>query len=192
MPIEASATDNFPNLMIILLAGMGAYIGAYLNQRGKLRAIHEKLATMTRQQADIAESARVRWSKRSEVIAGVYGKLVSAIRAFRCYLSPATSSTDESIKELVESAKDFDEYFATTALFLPADVEAEIRWIADEFLKAYSHTTIFLPREGDTDRDAARLHNEWKAKEFSRVQDNGDIGRAVATVSKKLRRLVED
>ena len=72
------ATNVIGWILTVLGAGVAAGIGGYMGKRGERRAIKETLDNIEGRAADLTEAARIRWSKRSEVFAILYGRLIMA------------------------------------------------------------------------------------------------------------------
>lgn len=185
-------------ILTVLSAGAAAYFGAYLRTRGERFAIMETLDKVERRTADIGEAARIRWSKRAEVCATLYGRLIVATREFRNYLSPSTNSTNEAVELLRGRALEFDEYFAANALFLPKEIKEQLQEIADQLLKVFRRTTLLRPPDleaGEREpagRDEMRTaHYTQKMKALERFKADGDLTKMVSEVEDKLRSALE-
>lgn len=187
-------------ILTVLCAGVAAYLGSYLGKRAERRAIKETLESIEGRAADLTEAARIRWSKRSEVFATLYGRLIMAKREFRNYLSSGTISTDDAVEQLRARAKAFDDYFAENALFLPKGIKEQVQVIADQFVKVHNTTTALRPPkaelESTDDEPPAQAerrtrHYRMKAKALERFQDDGDLGKMISEIEDKLRSALE-
>jgi len=187
-------------IVTVVSAGAAAYFGAYLRTRAERRAIEETLDKVERRAADINEAARVRWSKRSEICATLYGRLIMAKREFRNYLSSCTTSTDDAVEQLRASAKAFDDHFAENALFLPKEIKEQVQAIADQFAKVFNVNTLLRPAKAElesTDHEPAgqaeirTTHYKLKSKALERFQDDGDLSKMISEVEDKLRSALE-
>lgn len=187
-------------IAIPVSAGVAAYFGAYLRTRGERRAIEETLNKVERRAADISEAARTRWSRRSEVCATLYGRLMMAKREFRCYLSSGTTSTDDAVEQLCARARAFDDYFAENALFLPKEIKAQLQAIADQFARVFHLTTVLRPTNAElesTDSESAGQsetrvdHYRLKSEAAERFQDDGDLSKMILEVEDGLRSALE-
>lgn len=174
----------------VIAAGLAAYFGAYLGKRAERRAIEETLDKVERRAADISEGARIRWSRRSEVCATLYGRLIKATREFRNYLSRNTTSTDAAVEQLCIRAKAFDDYFAENALFLPPDIKSHVQAVADQFVKVFNMTTILRPTDmGDihSDPETRRVHYNTKEKCLERFKEDGELTKMISEIEDELR-----
>jgi len=175
-------------------AGCAAYFGSYLQTRGERKAIQKTLNEVERRAADISEAARERWSRRSEVCASVYGKLILARREFQFYM--AGGSTDEAVESLTKRAQDFDEYFAANALFLPIEVKESLQEVNREFAGMFNVSTMMRPvipvlEAGQTEPtnqvDIRRQHYGMKRKYAEALKDDGELGTKINQIENDLR-----
>ena len=182
-------------ILTIVCAGLGAYFGTYLKTRGERRAIMDTLNQVERRCADISEAARHRWSRRSEVCAKLYGRLMMAAREFRNYLSPSCTSTDDAVEQLRIRAKAFDDFFAENALFIPSEIKTKLANVAEELVKVFHVTTLFRPvkaelgpedHESISQIDIRTNHYKMKSKHRDRFKD-GDLAQTIREIETDLR-----
>ncbi len=183
-----------------IVAGLAAYFGTYLGKRAERHAIRETMNEIERRAADISEAAKLRWTKRSEVCASLYGRLIMAGREFRDYLSPNTPSTDEAVERLRTRCKALDDDFSQNALFLPLEIKEQVEWLVHELGVIFMQTTVIRPAkpliEGAEHESAQQMHirdqhYRFKSKEMERFKNDGDIAVSIREIEKKLRSSLE-
>ncbi len=178
------------------MTGGGAILGAYLSKRGERRAVQETLDAIEGRTADLVESAKVRWTRRAEICAELYSKLVVALFSLRTFLSPRCITTEESIRSALNPVDTAIGFAGANALFLPPDVKEEVFKMLHIMREiVFATTRVCPPPEGPNEPEHLTQlranHYKLKEREFKRVQDAGDLSMQMEHIEKAFRQALK-
>ena len=170
-------------IVAAIVGSVSAYVMSYLRKSGELRAVGERLATIERCQADIAEAAKVRWTRRADLTLEMHAKLLVTINALMAHVGGLPMWNDRIARRTRIELCALEYAFARATLFLPEGLREQGKSVIDKLRSITVRRALLAPKD----------EAEWKRgclESRQRLVD-GDVAREVSDLEDAVRKMLD-